>query len=117
LKLKQFIFIQKSSQHPSTAGADTTLCCCVRLGLEVSWPLAGRGQGSEWEAPVGPGQRPFCWSLVLQMVLHSHGQLSDLIKRVCSHLLAKLGSNNDLLILAEEKRYVRDTLMRVYICI
>lgn len=66
---------------------------------------------------MGPGQTPFCWSLVLQMVLHSHGQLSDLIKRVCSHLRAELDSNNDLLILAEEKRYVWDTLVRVYICI
>lgn len=66
---------------------------------------------SEWEAA---GQGPFCWSLVLQTGQGSHDQLSDLINR---RLRAKLDCNNDLVVLAEEKRYVRDIVMRVYICV
>lgn len=69
---------------------------------------------SEWEAAGQAGQGPFCWSLVLQTGQGSHDQLSDLINR---HLRAKLDCNNDLVVLAEEKRYVRDIVMRVYICV
>lgn len=53
--------------------------------------------------------------LVLQLIRKSQDQLSDLIKCGFSNLHDKLDYNNDLVVLAEEGRYIRDILVRVYV--
>jgi len=70
---------------------------------------------SEWETRVQVVEGLFCLRLVLLLIQKSQDQLSDLIKRGFSNLYAKLDYNNDLVVLVEGTRCIRDTLVGVYV--
>ena len=90
--------------------------CETLLAWKSAMELAGV-KVREWETRVQAVEGLFCLRLVLPLIQKSQDQLSDLIKCVFSNLYAKLDYNNDLVVLAEETRYIRDILVRVYVCI
>lgn len=74
-------------------------------------------EASGWGTLVQAVEGLCHWRPVVPLIQKGRDQLSDLIQGAFSNLCAKLDYNNDLVVLAEETRYRRDLLLRVYVCI
>lgn len=89
--------------------------CETLLAWMSAMELAGVN-ASEWETPVQVVEGLLWLRWVLQLIQKSQDPLSDLIKCGFSNLYAKLDYNNDLVVLADETRYIKDTLFVRAVC-